>query len=476
MDLFNQQLPLDNDNVTLRQAQGLNRPLADRVRPESLEDFVGQEKLVGEGKILRRMIEADQICSMIFWGPPGSGKTTLARIMAKKSKAHFVQFSAVTSGVKDVRKIVAEAKTRLKIGQKTILFVDELHRFNKAQQDAFLPYVEDGTIILIGATTENPSFEVIGPLLSRSRVFILEPLSKNDILKIIERALNKITTGDKPCFRMTEDNRLRQPPLSPFTKGEYKQPPNPLYQGGITPEAKEFLAQSSGGDARIALNALEVAMKLNRTNRTNKAHITQEMIEEALQHKALLYDKKGDEHYNVISAFIKSLRGSDPDAALYWLARMIEAGEDPKFIARRMIVFASEDIGNADPRALEVANAVASAVEFVGMPEARINLAQGVTYLACAPKSNASYAALEEAQKDVKETGALSVPLHLRNAPTGLMKELGYGRDYKYPHHYPGAEVKQDYLPEELRGRKYYQRTNVKFKNQNGKFNPLLNG
>lgn len=402
-----------------------NQPLADRMRPTDFEDFVGQEHLVGRDKILRCVIEADKLFSMIFWGPPGSGKTTLARIIAAKTGAVFIQFSAVTAGVADVKRVVEEAVQRLRAyGQRTILFVDEIHRFNKAQQDAFLPHVETGTIILIGATTENPSFEVIGPLLSRCRVFVLEQLTTGQIEILLKRALKDKDRG----------------------LGKLKV--------RISPEIIQFIAQFSNGDARIALNALEIAANLAKNGQ-----ITQKLVEDALQHKALLYDKKGEEHYNTISAFIKSLRGSDPDAALYWFARMIEAGEDPEFIARRMIIFASEDIGNADPAALQVAVAAAQALEFVGLPEAQLNLTQAITYLATAPKSNASYTALMQAKADVQKTLNEPVPLHLRNAPTPLMKKLGYGKGYKYPHKYPEHYVKENYFPEKLKGRKYYQPT-----------------
>jgi len=403
-------------------------PLADRIRPQSLEDFVGQEHIIGKGRLLRRMIEEDKLTSLIFWGPPGSGKTTLARITAHLTKSHFTQFSAVTSGVADVRRVVKEAQARLKVyGQRTILFIDEIHRFNKAQQDAFLPYVENGTIVLIGATTENPSFEVIGPLLSRTRVFTLKRLSFNEIKEILNRAIKDKEKG----------------------LGQYKMQ--------IDSEALNFLIEGSNGDARVALNALEIAVDTGKPDKNGLRYIDLKAIEEALQSKALLYDKAGEEHYNVISAFIKSMRGSNPDAALYWLARMIEAGENPRFIARRMVIFASEDVGNADPQALSVATAAAQAVEFVGMPEAQINLAQAATYLASAPKSNASYSGLLAAKEDVKKTLNLPVPLHLRNAPTPLMKDLGYGKDYKYPHNFPGAKVKQEYLPEGLKGKRYYR-------------------
>jgi len=403
-------------------------PLADRIRPQSLEDFVGQEHIIGKGRLLRRMIEEDKLTSLIFWGPPGSGKTTLARITAHLTKSHFTQFSAVTSGVADVRRVVKEAQARLKVyGQRTILFIDEIHRFNKAQQDAFLPYVENGTIVLIGATTENPSFEVIGPLLSRTRVFTLKRLSFNEIKEILNRAIKDKEKG----------------------LGQYKMQ--------IDSEALNFLIEGSNGDARVALNALEIAVDTGKSDKNGLLYIDLKAIEEALQSKALLYDKAGEEHYNVISAFIKSMRGSNPDAALYWLARMIEAGENPRFIARRMVIFASEDVGNADPQALSVATAAAQAVEFVGMPEAQINLAQAATYLASAPKSNASYSGLLAAKEDVKKTLNLPVPLHLRNAPTPLMKDLGYGKDYKYPHNFPGAKVKQEYLPEGLKGKRYYR-------------------
>ena len=403
-------------------------PLADRIRPKTLEDFVGQEHIVGKGKILRKMIDNDKLISLILWGPPGSGKTTLARIIAHLTKSHFIQFSAVTSGIADVKRVVREAKNRLRIyNQRTILFIDEIHRFNKTQQDTFLPHVEDGTITLIGATTENPSFEVIGPLLSRTRIFTLKRLTPPEIKKILNRAIKDKSKG----------------------LGQYKIK--------ISPQALDLIIQGSNGDARIALNAVEVAVETTSPDKEGVHYINLKTAEEALQSKALLYDRAGEEHYNVISAFIKSMRGSDPDAALYWLARMIEAGENPRFIARRMVIFASEDVGNADPQALSVATAAAQAVEFVGMPEAQINLAQAATYLASAPKSNASYAGLLSAKEDVKRTLNLPVPLHLRNPATPLMKKLGYGKDYKYPHNFPGAKVEQEYLPKALGKRKYYQ-------------------
>ena len=397
-------------------------PLAERMRPRTLDEVVGQRHLLGEGKLLRRLVETDQLSSVIFWGPPGTGKTTLAQVIAASTRSRFVSFSAVMQGVKDVREMVAKAREeRAYHGRKTLLFVDEIHRFNKAQQDAFLPHVERGDIILIGATTENPSFEVNSALLSRSRVFVLHPLEAADIRILLERAMNH---------------------------------PSGLAGRGleIDDEALDRLSDQSGGDARIALNTLEVAAATVDGNR-----IGVETIQEALQKKALLYDKGADEHYNVISAFIKSMRGSDPDGALYWLARMIEAGEDPLFIARRMVIFASEDIGNADPRALQVAVAVQQAVHFVGLPEGRINLAQAVTYLATAPKSNASYIGIDEALAEVRKSGALPVPLHIRNAPTRLMKDLGYGKDYRYAHNYDEGYVSQQYLPDRLQGRRFYR-------------------
>ena len=408
-------------------------PLADRIRPQNLNEFVGQEHLVGPNKILQRLVENKELVSLILWGPPGVGKTTLASIVAQSVDAHFVSFSAVLSGVKDIREVIEEAREQLKYyNKKTILFVDEIHRFNKAQQDAFLHHVEDGTITLIGATTENPSFEVNAPLLSRCKVLVLEQLTDDHLKTIMSNALQDEGRG----------------------LGNLKVE--------IRNDAFDFIARLSHGDGRVALNTMEAAVMLTKPDQEGKRTVTLEIAQEAMQRKALLYDKGGEEHYNVISAFIKSMRGSDPDAALYWLARMLDAGEDPLFIARRMIIFASEDVGNADPAALQLAVAVKDAFHFVGMPEGWIPLAQGVAYLACAPKSNASYMAYLEALKDVKEKGALAAPLHIRNAPTPMMKDMGYGKGYKYPHSF-GGYVGQVYMPEELLGKEYYKPTDNGF-------------
>jgi putative ATPase len=407
-------------------------PLAERMRPQNLAEFVGQEHLVGPDKILHGFMEKKELVSMILWGPPGVGKTTLALIIAKAMNAHFVSFSAVLSGVKEIRAVIEDARQQLKYyGKRTILFVDEIHRFNKAQQDAFLHHVEDGTITLIGATTENPSFEVNAPLLSRCKVLVLEQLTADNIRTIITNALSDKERGF----------------------GNLKVE--------INEDALDFVADLSHGEARVALNVLESALMLIKPNQGNKT-ITLKIAQEAMQRKALLYDKGGEEHYNVISAFIKSMRGSDPDAAIYWLARMLEAGEDPLFIVRRMVIFAAEDIGNADPTAIQLAVAVKEAFHFVGMPEGWIPLSQCVTYLASAPKSNASYKAYQSALNDVKEKGALGVPIHIRNAPTSLMKDIGYGKGYKYPHDH-GGYTEQSYLPEQLQGKKYYKPTDNGF-------------
>ena len=408
-----------------------HRPLADRMRPKDLKEFVGQKHLIGSGKIISVLLKQDQVPSLIFWGPPGSGKTTLAKIIAMETKSHFEFYSAVEVGVSEIKKVVRQAKERLEdSGQKTILCIDEIHRWNKTQQAILLPHVEDGTVILIGATTENPSFEVIGPLLSRTKVLTLNRLEREDFQKIIERALSDKERG-----------------LGKF-------------RAQLTQEALELLVESANGDARTVLNALEIATNLTKPKQ-GKRLINLEKITQALGSKKLLYDKGGEEHYNVISAFIKSLRGSDPDAGVYWLARMLEAGEDPEFIARRMVILASEDVGNADPKALPLTVAAFDAVRFVGLPEAALNLAHVATYLATTPKSNASYMALKRAKADVKATLNEPVPLHLRNPVTDLMKGVGYGKGYKYAHEFPEGFVKQQFLPDKLKGRKYYEPKNI---------------
>ena len=412
-------------------------PLADRIRPEKLEDFLGQEKIIGPGKPLRQAIEKDELQSIILWGPPGSGKTTLARIIAKITKTHFVTFSAAISGVPALRKIIKEAQDRRRYyNQKTILFVDEIHRFNKAQQDAFLPYVEDGTIVLIGATTENPSFEVISPLLSRSTVYILEPLSPEDLKNILEKALPDKEKG----------------------LGKYKVK--------LEPKVLDFIIELAYGDARIALNILEFAVITTKPDTQGVRNITLKIIEEVVQKRCLRYDKTGEEHYNIISALHKSMRDSDPDAAIYWVARMLEAGENPLYVARRLVRFASEDIGNADPQALQVAVAAMQAVHFLGMPEGNLALAQTATYLACAPKSNALYKGYKLTQEDIKRWGPLPVPLVIRNAPTTLMKNLDYGKGYKYAHNFKDGYIVQEHLPKELKGKRYYFPTDRGFEKE----------
>jgi putative ATPase len=404
-------------------------PLAERMRPRSLEEFVGQQHLTGAGHFLRRAIETDQLPSLILWGPPGTGKTTLARVIANATGATFVALSAVLAGVKDLREEVSRAQERWKLNRKrTLLFIDEIHRFNKGQQDALLPSVERGTVTLIGATTENPSFEVNSALLSRTRVVTLRALEDEELVTVMRRAM-----------------------ADPRGLG-----------GKVTAEdaALTFIAHSSAGDARRALTGLEVAAQVGA------GHIDQRAAEEAVQHKTLLYDKAGEQHYNVISAFIKSMRGSDPDAALYWMTRMLEAGEDPIFVLRRMVIFASEDVGNADPDALGVAVHALQAFQLVGLPEGMLPMTQAVTYLAMAPKSNAVIASYGAVRAAVNESGPLPVPLSLRNAPTSLMKSLGYGGGYKYPHNFEGNFVPAEYLPDELRGRRFYKPTRNGFEEE----------
>ena len=405
----------------------MSEPLAARLRPRDLSEFVGQKHLLGEGKILRRLIEGDNIGSMIFWGPPGVGKTTLARIIAHKTKARFVDFSAVTSGIKEIKQVMEDAEKGRRFGEKTILFVDEIHRFNKAQQDAFLPYVEKGSIILIGATTENPSFEVNGALLSRCKVFVLQALSEEDILQLLQRAVtdprgfgNMNVKADEECLKM--------------------------------------IAVFANGDARSALSTLEMAV-LNGDEDENGITVTLETVESCTSRKSLLYDKTGEEHYNLISALHKSMRNSDPDAAVYWLARMLEAGEDPLYVARRVIRFASEDVGLADHRALDIAVAAYQACHFIGMPECSVHLTQAVVYMSVAPKSNALYMAYESAKKDALTTLAEPVPLVIRNAPTKLMKQLDYGKGYQYAHDTKEKLTDMQCMPDNLAGRTYYRPT-----------------
>ena len=408
--------------------KSVEAPLAERLRPRDFGDFVGQEDITASDRPLRRAIESDQLSSVIFWGPPGSGKTTLAHLISRYTKAQFVPFSAVTGGIPELRTIIKAAEQRQAInGQRTILFVDEIHRFNKAQQDAFLPHVERGTLILVGATTENPSFEVISPLLSRSLLIILKPLSGEALGLILDRALADPAIGlGKWNARLSSD-------------------------------ARQQLIAYGNGDARALLTALDFVVTQQPVGPDGSRQIDSAAVEAALMKKSIRYDKSGEEHYNVISAYIKSLRDSDPDAALYWLARMLEGGEDPKFIARRLVIFASEDIGNADPMGLVVAAAVAQAVQFVGLPEAQINLAQGTTYLATRRKDNASYIGLLDAMDDAKVHGNLGIPLHLRNAVTSMMKGLGYGKGYRYVHDDPQAKGQQEHLPDLLKGRRYYR-------------------
>ena len=408
---------------------GQDAPLAARMRPVTLEEFVGQEHIVGKGKLLYRAIKSDRLSSVVFYGPPGTGKTTLAKIIANTTKSKFRQINATTAGIKDIKETVEDAKADLGMyGTKTILFIDEIHRFNKSQQDALLPHVEDGTLVLIGATTENPYFEVNKALVSRSIVFELHQLEDKDIKKLLHRALTDVEKGMG------------------------------AYNAEMDEDAMNFLANTANGDARTALNALELAV-LTTDPEDGKIHITLEVAEECIQKRALNYDKDGDNHYDTISAFIKSMRGSDPDAALYYLAKMIYAGEDPKFIARRVVICASEDVGNADPHALQVAVAAMEAVNFIGVPEGRIPLAQAVSYVACAPKSNAAYLGIDKALSDVRNIRIKTVPPHLKDAHYSGSKDLGHGIGYKYAHDYPNHYVEQQYLPDELLGTVYYAPT-----------------
>jgi putative ATPase len=412
------------------ESQAARRPLADRMRPETIEGFVGQLHLLGPGKPLRSQIERDELASMILWGPPGSGKTTLASVIARRTHSDFVKFSAVLSGIREIRDVMTVAERARRVGRRTVLFIDEIHRFNKAQQDAFLPYVEHGDVILIGATTENPSFEVNSALLSRVKVYMLAPLSTDEIETLLNRALRDTRQGLAEQHVVISEQQLRQ------------------------------IAVFANGDARAAYNTLESATLAALKDEAGKAVVTDTILEDAIQRKMLLYDKSGEEHYNLISALHKSVRNSDPDAALYWLGRMLEAGEDPLYIARRLIRMASEDIGLADPGALRLAVASMQAVHFVGMPEGDLALAETAVYLALAPKSNALYTGYGEGKRDAHESLAEPVPLHLRNPVTGLMAHFGYGKGYQYAHDAPDHLTAMQCLPENLKGRRYYRPTN----------------
>lgn len=418
----------DASPISAAASHGRQAPLAERMRPQTLDEYVGQEHLLGPGKPLRLAIEADDATSMIFWGPPGTGKTTLAKIIAHMTSASFIEFSAVLSGIKEIKQVMAEAEKAAGYGSRTILFVDEIHRFNKAQQDAFLPYVERGTIRLIGATTENPSFEIIAALLSRCRVYTLQALTEAQIVALLQRALSDDKRGLGGSGLMADEDALAT------------------------------IASYSSGDARNALNALDVAAKLAEGRKQHA--ITKAIASEAMQRRVLLYDKKGEQHYDIISALHKSVRNSDPDAALYWLGRMLEAGEDPMYCARRIVRMAVEDIGLAAPEALNLCLSAKDAMHFLGQPEGGLALAQAVVYLALAPKSNAVYVAYGAVKADIEATAAEPVPLHLRNAPTKLMKELDYGRDYQYAHDVEGRVADMECLPSSLAGRRYYQPTN----------------
>ena len=402
-----------------------NQPLASRLRPRNLDEFVGQTHLIGEGKVLRKLIENDNISSIIFWGNPGIGKTTLAQIIANKTHSEFIEFSAVTSGIKDIKTVMAQAEENRKLGQKTIVFVDEIHRFNKAQQDAFLPFVEKGSIILIGATTENPSFEINSALLSRCKVFVFKPLEVQDLVKLLKRAV-------------TDERGFGKEKIS------------------IEDEFLEIIAKFANGDARTALSTLEMVILNGDTDKNGNITVTKDILEQCISKKSLFYDKNGEEHYNIISALHKSMRNSDPDAAVYWLARMLEAGEDPLYVARRIVRFASEDVGLADPHALEIAVAAYQACHFIGMPECSVNLTEAVIYMSIAPKSNAMEIAYNMAKQDAINQISEPVPLHIRNAPTKLMRELDYGKGYQYAHDTAEKLTSMQCLPDSLVGKEYY--------------------